>query len=88
MTNVNFTAIEVDRSDQPVFIARNVKNDPMIQFIGSREGLPQFGKVIEFGPLHDLEPMQQRRPAFRMLFPKLDRCLTGDNVHAGEHISN
>ena len=56
MTNINFAAIEMDGCDQPVFIAADVENDPVIQLIGGREDLSQFGKTIEFGLLHDLEP--------------------------------
>lgn len=56
MTDINFAAIEMDGRDQPVFIAANIENDPVIQFIGGWEYLSQFGKTIEFGFLHDLEP--------------------------------
>ncbi len=56
MTNIYFAMIEMDGCDQPVFIAADVENDPMIQFIGGGEYLSQFGKTIEFGFLHDLEP--------------------------------
>jgi len=56
MTDINFAAIEMKGSDQPVFVAADIENDPVIQFIGGRENLPQFGKTIEFSLLHDLEP--------------------------------
>ena len=56
MTYINFAAIEMDGCDQPVFVAADVENDPVIQFISGGEYLSQFGKTIEFGFLHDLEP--------------------------------
>ena len=56
MTDINFAAIEMDGRDQSIFIAADVENNPVIQFIGGRENLSQFGKTIEFGFLHDLEP--------------------------------
>ena len=56
MTDINFAAIEMDGCDQSVFVAANIENDPVIQFIGGRKNLSQFGKTIEFGFLHDLEP--------------------------------
>jgi hypothetical protein len=56
MTDIYFAAIEVNGCDQSVFVAADVENDPVIQFISGRENLSQFGKTIEFGLLHDLEP--------------------------------
>jgi len=56
MTDINFAAIEMDGCDQSVFVATDVENNPVIQFIGGWENLSQFGKTIEFGFLHDLEP--------------------------------
>ena len=58
MTDINFAAIEMNGCDQPVFVAADVENDPVIQFIGGRENLSQFSKIIEFGLLHNLEPAQ------------------------------
>lgn len=56
MTYINFAAIEMNGCDQSVFVTADVEDNPMIQFIGGRENLSQFGKTIEFGFLHDLEP--------------------------------
>ncbi len=56
MTDIYFAAIEMDGCDQPVFVAADIENDPVIQFIGGRKNLSQFGKTIEFSLLHDLEP--------------------------------
>ena len=56
MTNIHFAAIEMDGCDQPVFIAADIEDDPMVKFIGGRKNLPEFGKGVKFGLLHDLEP--------------------------------
>jgi len=56
MTDIHFAAVEMDGRDQPVFIAANIKDDPMVKFIGGWENLPQFGKGMKFGLLHNLEP--------------------------------
>ena len=56
MTDIHFAAIEMNGRDQPVFVAANIEDDPMIKFIGRGEYLPQFGKVVELSFLHDLEP--------------------------------
>jgi hypothetical protein len=56
MTDIHLAAIEVNGCDQPVFVSADVEDDPMIQLVGGREDLSQFGKAIEFCFLHDLEP--------------------------------
>jgi len=56
VTDIYFTAIEMDRCNQPVFIATDIEDDPMVKFIGRREDLSQFGKGVKFSLLHDLEP--------------------------------
>jgi len=33
MSNIYFAAIEMDRCNQPVFIAANIENNPVIQFV-------------------------------------------------------
>lgn len=81
VTDIYFAAVEMDRGDKPVFVAADVENDPVIQFVGGWENLPQSGKVVEFGLLHDLEPARQRRSAVGMFFPKLDQRFAGDDVH-------
>lgn len=56
MTNIHFAAIEMNGRDQPIFVAADVENDPMVKFIGRWEDLSQFGKAMKLGLLHDLEP--------------------------------
>ncbi len=56
MTDIYFAAVEMNGGDQPVFIAANIEDDPMVKFIGGWEDLSQLGKGVKFGLLHDLEP--------------------------------
>ena len=56
MTDINLAAIEMYGCYQSVFIAANIENDPLTYSIGGGEHLSQFGKIAEFGLLHDLEP--------------------------------
>lgn len=56
MTNIHFATIEMKGRDQPVFISADIEDDPMVKFIGRWKDLPQFGKGMKFGLLHDLEP--------------------------------
>jgi hypothetical protein len=56
MTDIYLAAIEMYRCDEPVFIAADIENNPMVYFIGGRESLSQFGKTAEFSLLHNLEP--------------------------------
>lgn len=81
MTDIHFATIEMDGCDEAVFVATDVENDPVIQFVGGGENPPQFGKAVEFGLLHDLEPAHQCHSAVGMLLPKLDQRFAGDDVH-------
>ena len=56
MTDIYLAAVEMNGCDQPVFVAADIEDNPVVQFISGRENLAQFSKTIEFGFLHDLEP--------------------------------
>jgi len=56
MTDIHFAAIEMNGCNESVFVAADIENDPVIQFVSGGENLSQFSKTIEFGLLHDLEP--------------------------------
>jgi hypothetical protein len=56
VTDIHFAAIEMNGRDQPVFVAADIEDDPMVKLVGRRENLSQFGKGVKFGLLHDLEP--------------------------------
>jgi hypothetical protein len=88
MTDIHFAAIEMDRCDKPVFVAADIENNPMIYFVGGGEDLSQFGKTIEFGLLHNLEPAHQGCLAVGMFLPELDQGFAGNDVHRQDYISN
>jgi hypothetical protein len=56
MTDIHFASVEMNGCDQPVFIAADIEDDPMVKLVGRRKDLSQFGKAMEFGFLHNLEP--------------------------------
>ena len=56
MTDVYFAAIEMNGREQPIFIAADIEDDPVVKLVGRREDLSQFGKRVKLCFLHDLEP--------------------------------
>jgi len=56
MTDIYFAAIKMNGCDEPIFVAADIENNPVVYFIGGRENLSQFGKTTEFGLLYNLEP--------------------------------
>ncbi len=83
MTDVNLVAIKVNRCDQPVFVAANVEDDPLVNFIGGGERGAQFGEILEIGFLHDFEPALEGGLAVRVFVPELDQRFACDDVHGG-----
>ena len=83
MTDINFVTIKVDGGNQPVFVAADVEDDPMVNFIGGGKYGAQFCKILKVRFLHDLEPTLEGGLAIRMFVPELDQCLARDDVHGG-----
>ena len=81
MPDVNSTTIKVNDGDQSVFIAANVENDPILNFIGRGKCSPQFGEAVKLSLFHDLEPPDKPGLAVRMFFPELDQGLAGNDMH-------
>ncbi len=82
MTDIHFAAVEMDGCDEPVFVAADIENNPVVYFVGGRENLSQLGKTVEFGLLHNFEPTPQRHLTIWMFLPELDQRFAGDDVHA------
>jgi len=72
MTDVNPATIKVNGRDQSVFVAANVEDDPMVNFIGGGKRGAQFCKILKISFLHDFEPALEGGLAVRMFFPELD----------------
>jgi hypothetical protein len=70
MADVDFAAIKMNGSNQPVCIAADIENNPVVHFICRRKCGAQFGKVMELSLLHNLKPARQRPFAVRILLRK------------------
>jgi len=88
MTDIHFAAVEMNGCDQPIFIATDIEDDPMVKLVGGRENLSPLGKGVKLSFLHDLEPALQRHTAVGMFLPELDERFAGDDVHGLSYISN
>lgn len=81
MADIHLTAIEMDRSDQPIFIAADIEDDPLIYFVGGWKCAAEFGKISELRGCHHLEPARQGCLAVGVSFPKQAQGFAGDDVH-------
>ena len=82
MTDINFAAIKVNRDNQFVFIAADIEDDPMVNFVYRRKNCTQFSKILKVGFLNDLEPTRQCCSAVRVFFPELYERFAGYDMHA------
>ena len=81
MADIHLAAIEMDRSDQPIFVAADVEDDPLIHFVGGWKCGAEFGKISELRGCHHLEPARQGCLAVGMSFPKQAQGFAGNNAH-------
>lgn len=84
VADVHLAAVEVDGSDEPVFVAADVEHDQVTHFVGCREGGSQFVEVAEIGCLHKFKPPREGGFAIRILFPEFAQCLPTDDMHQGQ----
>jgi hypothetical protein len=70
VANIHLASIKVDRSNQPIFVASDIENDPIPYSVRGRESGSQFSEVVKLGMLKYFEPSEKRRLAVRMLLPK------------------
>lgn len=71
MADVDLAPIEMDGSEQPVFVPPNVEHDQISDFIRCGKGSPQGFKTRKVMPLHDFKPSEKGTFTVRMPFPKL-----------------
>lgn len=86
MADIHLAAIKMDRSDQPIFVAADVEDDPLIYFVGGWKCGAEFDKISELRGCHHLEPTCQRCLTVWMSFPKQSQGFAGDDAH-GESVS-
>jgi hypothetical protein len=71
VADVDFAAVEMDGSDESVFVAADVEYNEVADFVCRRKGGTQGLKVREVMPLHDFEPPGKGTFTVWVLFPKL-----------------
>jgi|SRR5271157_286739 len=78
---INPATIKVNHCNQPILIATDIENDPILNFINRGEYGSQLCKAVKLSLFQDLEPSCKSWLAIRMFFPELDQCFTGNNMH-------
>ena len=67
--------VEVDRCNQPILVAANVKHVDITDLISGVESFLQVGKIIETSGLDNLAPRLQRSLSFGMNRGKVENAL-------------
>ena len=80
-TNVNFSTIEMDSSNQPILVATDIKHSKIINKIYAWKYCAQFGKIPErvFG--NKFKPTSKWHLAVGISFPEFAQCPFANNVH-------
>lgn len=81
MANIDLPPVEMDCSNQPVFVAPNIEDHPRAYFIHRREDLAQVSKITKLCWLHNFEPPRQRQFAIRVFFPEPAQGLARNDIH-------
>jgi hypothetical protein len=71
MANVDLAPVEMDGSDESVFVPTDVEHDEVSDFVCRREGGTQGLKARKVMPLHDFKPSSKGAFAVGVLLPKL-----------------
>ena len=71
VANVDLAPVEMDGSDESVFVPANVEHDEVSDFVRRGKGSTQGLKARKVVPLHDFEPSGKGTFAVGVLFPKL-----------------
>jgi hypothetical protein len=71
MADVDFASVEMDGSNQSVFVPANVKHDEIANFVRRWEGGSQGLKARKVVPLHNFEPAGKGTFTVGVLLPKL-----------------
>ena len=70
MTDVYLAPIEMDGSDEPVFVSPDIEYDKIPDFVCGWESGMQSLKAREVMPLHDFEPPDKGAFAVGVLLPE------------------
>jgi hypothetical protein len=71
VANIDFAAIEMNRGDETVLVARDIEYSETVDQIGCWKSMAEGGKVFERRSSHDLKPAGQRCFAIGVVFPEL-----------------
>jgi hypothetical protein len=71
VADVNLAPVEMDGSDESVFVPTNVEHDKVSDFVRRGKGSTQGLKARKVVLLHDFEPSGKGAFAVGVLFPKL-----------------
>jgi hypothetical protein len=71
VANVDLAPVEMDGSDESVFVPVNVEHNEVSDFVRRGKGSTQGLKARKVVPLHDFEPSGKGTFAVGVLFPKL-----------------
>ncbi len=72
MPHINFTTIEVDGCNYPIFVSSNIEDKQVIHSVCRWENSTQLGKTVEIGFIYNLVPSCKGYFAIGMFFPELD----------------
>ena len=81
MAHIHFAAVEMDGSNQAIFIATDIENRQIAYLIGRGEDCPEFVETAKFSVVDNFVPSGKRALAVWVFFPKLAQSFPGDNVH-------
>lgn len=82
MSNIDFVPIVVNRGNETVFIARNVKNRQCADLVGACKGLSEFVKIAVLRRFHYRKPCHQAGSRIRVFYNKLQNSLSADEMHS------
>ena len=71
VADIDLASVEMDGSDESIFVSANVEHDEVADLVRRWESSPQGLKARKVVSLHDFEPSGKRTFAIGVLFPKL-----------------
>jgi len=81
MPDIHLAPVKVNRCDQAVFVATDVKDDLIADHVRLRKGLSQFDKRLELRFVYNCVPCRKRAPAVGMQGRELVDPFAGDDMH-------
>jgi hypothetical protein len=86
MPHVKSLLVEMDRGDDPVFVAADIEDVELPDAVDSVECLPEFGKSCESTRLDDVTPHLQRHSRSRISSREGDESTVRYHPHAEAYL--